>query len=213
MTKRVVAGKGSRSEDCRDAEHGQACTEDRTSAVAVRVALELGRGDEVNRQAEMADLTTCRDSSKCPSYDATRRDRAPYLAISRHLLCDTARALHGAIGSTQPRARVQTNKGLDESCNSATDSRLPKSSDRVSYASTSVIALIDIAHFEVNLLTNLSCVTSHLRHVSSSKRGCAHALIRFTHIDHIAKSKRRRSSCTDAKGPSGSEGGSRATGP
>jgi hypothetical protein len=90
MTKRVVDGKGSRSEDCRDAEHGQACTEDRTSAVAVRVALEVGRGDEMNRQAEMADLTTCRDSSTCPSYDASRPR-----AVSRDLSTVIVRHCHG----------------------------------------------------------------------------------------------------------------------
>jgi hypothetical protein len=40
------------------AEHGQTCTRDRTSDVPVRAALEsfvqVGRGDEVKRQAEMA---------------------------------------------------------------------------------------------------------------------------------------------------------------
>jgi hypothetical protein len=50
--------KGSRSEGCRGVEHGQTCTEDCTDVVAVRAALEssveLGRGEEVNRQAEMA---------------------------------------------------------------------------------------------------------------------------------------------------------------
>jgi hypothetical protein len=44
----------------------QACTKERTGAVAVRVALEsavqVGRGDEGNRQAEMANPTKCRDS-------------------------------------------------------------------------------------------------------------------------------------------------------
>jgi hypothetical protein len=34
------AGKGSGSKRCRGAEHGQACTKDRTSAVALRAALE-----------------------------------------------------------------------------------------------------------------------------------------------------------------------------
>jgi hypothetical protein len=60
------AGKGSGSKGCRGAEHGQACTKERTGAVAVRAALEsavqVGRGDEGNRQAEMANPTKCRDS-------------------------------------------------------------------------------------------------------------------------------------------------------
>jgi hypothetical protein len=41
---------------------------DPTGAVALRAALEpavqLGRGDEVNRQAEMANPTKCRDSQQ-----------------------------------------------------------------------------------------------------------------------------------------------------
>jgi hypothetical protein len=52
-----VARTGSRNEGCRGAEHGQTSTKDRNDAVAVREVLEsavqLGRGDEVNRQAEM----------------------------------------------------------------------------------------------------------------------------------------------------------------
>jgi hypothetical protein len=67
MTRRGVAGIGSCSEGCRGAEHGQ--TYIRTSAVAVRAALEvavqLRRGDEVNRQAEMAN-PKCRDSKLTP---------------------------------------------------------------------------------------------------------------------------------------------------
>jgi hypothetical protein len=63
MTRRGGAGKGSGSEGCRGAEHGQACA---TGAVAVGAALEsavqVGRGDEGNRQAEMANPTKCRDS-------------------------------------------------------------------------------------------------------------------------------------------------------
>jgi hypothetical protein len=66
MTRRGGAGKGSGSKGCRGAEHGQACTKERTGAVAVRAALEsavqLGRGDEGNRQSEMANPTKCRDS-------------------------------------------------------------------------------------------------------------------------------------------------------
>jgi hypothetical protein len=58
-------GKGCGSEGCRGAEHGQACTKDRIGAVTLRAALEsdvlLGRGDEVNRQTEMAN-PKCRDS-------------------------------------------------------------------------------------------------------------------------------------------------------
>jgi hypothetical protein len=55
MTSRGGAGKGSGSTGCRGAEHGQACTKDRTHAEALRAALEsavqLGRGDEENREA------------------------------------------------------------------------------------------------------------------------------------------------------------------
>jgi hypothetical protein len=58
MTRRGGAGKGSGSKGCRGAEHGQACTKERTGTVAVRAALEsavqVGRGDEGSRQAEMA---------------------------------------------------------------------------------------------------------------------------------------------------------------
>jgi hypothetical protein len=67
MTRRGGAGKGSGSEGCRDAEHGQACTKERTGAVAVRAALEsavqVGRRNEGNRQAEVANPTKfkCRD--------------------------------------------------------------------------------------------------------------------------------------------------------
>jgi hypothetical protein len=50
MTRRRGAGKGSGSKGCRGAKHGQACTKERTSAVALRTALEsavqLGRGDK-----------------------------------------------------------------------------------------------------------------------------------------------------------------------
>jgi hypothetical protein len=66
MTRRGGVGKGSGRKGCRGAEHGQACTKERTGAVALRAALELavqlGRGDEGNRQAEMAKPTKCRDS-------------------------------------------------------------------------------------------------------------------------------------------------------
>jgi hypothetical protein len=65
MTRRGGAGKGRGSEGCRGAEHGQACTKkDHSGAVALRAALEsamqLRRGNEVNRQAEMANPTKCR---------------------------------------------------------------------------------------------------------------------------------------------------------
>jgi hypothetical protein len=66
MTRRGGVGKGTGSKGCRGAEHGQACTKERTGAVAVRAALEsavqVGRGNEGNRQAEMANPTKCRDS-------------------------------------------------------------------------------------------------------------------------------------------------------
>jgi hypothetical protein len=71
MTRRGGAGKGSGGKGCRGEEHGQACTKERTGAVAVRAALEsavqVGRGDEGNRQAEMANPTKCRDSLQGPS--------------------------------------------------------------------------------------------------------------------------------------------------
>jgi hypothetical protein len=60
MTRRGGAGKGSGSKGRGGAGHGQACTKERTGAVAVRAALEsavqVGRGDEGNSQAEMASL-------------------------------------------------------------------------------------------------------------------------------------------------------------
>jgi hypothetical protein len=65
MTRRGGAGKGSGSKGCRGAEHGQACTKEHTSTGAVAVlesAVLVGRGDEGNRQAEMANPTKCRDS-------------------------------------------------------------------------------------------------------------------------------------------------------
>jgi hypothetical protein len=70
MTRRREAWKGSGSKGCRGAKHGQACTKESTGAVAVRAALELavqvGRGDEGNRQAEMANPTKYRDSLQQP---------------------------------------------------------------------------------------------------------------------------------------------------
>jgi hypothetical protein len=66
MTRRGGAGKSSGSKGCRGAEHGQACTKDRTGAVALKAALEsavqLRQGNQVNRQAEMANPTNCRES-------------------------------------------------------------------------------------------------------------------------------------------------------
>jgi hypothetical protein len=71
MTRRGGVGKGTGSKGCRGAEHGQACTTERTGAVAVRAALQsavqVGRGNEGNRQAgEMANPTKCRDSLQAP---------------------------------------------------------------------------------------------------------------------------------------------------
>jgi hypothetical protein len=66
--RRGGAGKGSGSKGCRGAEHGQAYTKDCTGAMALRAAiksavqLELGRGDKVNMQAELANPTEGRDS-------------------------------------------------------------------------------------------------------------------------------------------------------
>jgi hypothetical protein len=58
MKRRGWAGKGSGGKGCRSAEHGLACTKDRSAAVALGAALksavQLWRGDEVNRHAEMA---------------------------------------------------------------------------------------------------------------------------------------------------------------
>jgi hypothetical protein len=76
MTRRGGVGKGTGSKGCRGAEHGQACTKERTGAVAVRAALEsavqVGRGNEGNRQAEMANPTKCRDSLQLDLLFATR---------------------------------------------------------------------------------------------------------------------------------------------
>jgi hypothetical protein len=51
------------------ARHVLGISQDRTGAVAVRAAFEsavpLGRGDEVNGQAEMADLLKCRGFATC----------------------------------------------------------------------------------------------------------------------------------------------------
>jgi hypothetical protein len=76
MTTQGGAGKGSGSKGCRGAEDGQACTKECTGAVALRAALEsavqLGLGDEGNRQAEMANPTKCRDSLQLVLSVATR---------------------------------------------------------------------------------------------------------------------------------------------
>jgi hypothetical protein len=62
---RGVGGKRSLSEGLRGANHSQTCAKGRTGAAAVTAELEsavrFGRGDEVNRHAEMANLTICRD--------------------------------------------------------------------------------------------------------------------------------------------------------
>jgi hypothetical protein len=72
MTRRGGVGKGTGSKGCRGAEHGQA-RKKCTGAVAVRAALEsavqVGRGNEGNRQAEMANPTKCRDSLQAPCTD------------------------------------------------------------------------------------------------------------------------------------------------
>jgi hypothetical protein len=57
MTRRGVAGKGSRSEGCRGAEHGQTCTsrgldKDRTGVVAA--ALGIGRAARARRPSSQA---------------------------------------------------------------------------------------------------------------------------------------------------------------
>jgi hypothetical protein len=58
-----VAGKGSRSKGCSGAEYCQTCSKALTGAVAVRAALgsavQLEQCDDVNRQAEMANLPKC----------------------------------------------------------------------------------------------------------------------------------------------------------
>jgi hypothetical protein len=78
MTRRGGVGKGTGSKGCRGAEHGQACTKERTGAVAVRAALEsavqVGRGNEGNRQAEMANPTKCRDSLQLTCYTVMHHD-------------------------------------------------------------------------------------------------------------------------------------------
>jgi hypothetical protein len=58
------------------AEHGKACTKERTGAVAVRAALEsavqVGRGNEGNLQAETANPTKRRDSLQYNAHVAAR---------------------------------------------------------------------------------------------------------------------------------------------
>jgi hypothetical protein len=75
------AGKGGGSKGCRGAEHGRTCTKDHTGAAALRAALEsamqLGRGDEVTRQADMANPTKCRDSLQ--EQDVGLRGQTPVL--------------------------------------------------------------------------------------------------------------------------------------
>jgi hypothetical protein len=84
MTRRGGVGKGTGSKGCRGAEHGQACTKERTGAVAVRAALEsavqVGRGNEGNRQAEMANPTKCRDSLQSTSLQGHREERKKDIA-------------------------------------------------------------------------------------------------------------------------------------
>jgi hypothetical protein len=68
ITRRGRAGKGSGSKGCRGAEHDQYqekhwCYGCQGSTSAVHV----GRGDEGNRQAEMASPTKCRDYCYCQS--------------------------------------------------------------------------------------------------------------------------------------------------
>jgi hypothetical protein len=80
MTRRGGAGEGSDSKGCIGAEHGKAWSKERGD-VALRAALEsavqLRRGDEGNRQAEMANPTKCRESLQHPSVLATRRPCLP----------------------------------------------------------------------------------------------------------------------------------------
>jgi hypothetical protein len=82
MTRRGGAAKGSGSKGCRGAKHGQACTKERTGAVAVRAALEsavqVGRGYEGNRQAEMANPTKCRDSLQANTPDTPALPALPH---------------------------------------------------------------------------------------------------------------------------------------
>jgi hypothetical protein len=72
------------------------CTKERTGAVAVRAAIEsavqVGRGDEGNRQAEMANPTKCRDSLQARSLlqtrDAFTRTFVPCRKIATFLFAD-----------------------------------------------------------------------------------------------------------------------------
>jgi hypothetical protein len=96
MTRRGGAGKGSGSKGRGGAEHGQACTKERTGAVAVPEALEsavqVGRGDEGNRQAVMANPTKCRDSLQQDSETQPRyRDRAQRSKLHQHKTFTNAR--------------------------------------------------------------------------------------------------------------------------
>jgi hypothetical protein len=67
MTRRGRAENSSGSKGCRGAEQGQTSANDRTGAGALRAALDsavqLGRGDEVNRpKSRNCSPTKCRDS-------------------------------------------------------------------------------------------------------------------------------------------------------
>jgi hypothetical protein len=96
MTRRGGVGKGTGIKGCRGAEHGQACAKERTGAVAVRAALEsavqVGRGNEGYRQAEIANPTKCGDSLQ--AYTALA-------AAAEELLA--SRGLHAASRAVQLR--------------------------------------------------------------------------------------------------------------
>jgi hypothetical protein len=66
-TRRGVFGKGYSSRGCTGAEHGQICT-NRPAGAALESAVQLGRGDVVNRQAQMANLMKCRNLLQKTSY-------------------------------------------------------------------------------------------------------------------------------------------------
>jgi hypothetical protein len=92
MTRKEGAGKGRGSNGCRGAEHGQACTKERTGAVAVRAALEsavqFGRGDEGNllQQASRNALGTkevAKPAARCSHKRSHGSPRVAHMMSSR----------------------------------------------------------------------------------------------------------------------------------
>jgi hypothetical protein len=108
MTRRGGAGKGSGSKGRGGAEHGQACTKERTGAVAsavsaVRAALEsavqVGRGDELGMQvhtrSSLGRIRTLQNGER-PAGLQVHRD-APLLSRARCSMAVTGSQYRGRI--------------------------------------------------------------------------------------------------------------------